>query len=147
MQTITTIGLDIAKSVFQVHGVDAAGEVVIRRQLKRRARMPFRHRLRRLPRLRHRRRISRLAKICRTVSATRQSTRRRRFASGMKVRWYFWSSWLSTVRRKTSRSTSRAVSANWTRQRRMRPGTGDSTRASEAVRPSKAMHVSPLRST
>ena len=34
MQTITTIGLDIAKSVFQVHGVDAAGEVVIRRQLK-----------------------------------------------------------------------------------------------------------------
>ena len=36
MQTITTIGLDIAKSVFQVHGVDAAGRVVIRRQLKRR---------------------------------------------------------------------------------------------------------------
>ena len=24
MQTITTIGLDIAKSVFQIHGVDAA---------------------------------------------------------------------------------------------------------------------------
>ena len=36
MKTITTIGFDIAKSVFQVHGVDAAGEVVIRRQLKRR---------------------------------------------------------------------------------------------------------------
>ncbi len=36
MQTVTTIGFDIAKSVFQVHGVDAAGEVVIRRQLKRR---------------------------------------------------------------------------------------------------------------
>jgi transposase len=36
MQTITTIGLDIAKSVFQVHGVDADGQVVIRRQLKRR---------------------------------------------------------------------------------------------------------------
>ena len=36
MQTITIIGLDIAKSVFQVHGVDAAGQVVIRRQLKRR---------------------------------------------------------------------------------------------------------------
>jgi transposase len=36
LQTITTIGLDIAKSVFQVHGVDAAGQVVIRRQLKRR---------------------------------------------------------------------------------------------------------------
>ena len=25
MQTVTTIGLDIAKSVFQIHGVDAAG--------------------------------------------------------------------------------------------------------------------------
>jgi transposase len=33
MQTITTIGLDIAKSVFQVHGVDEQGEVIIRRQL------------------------------------------------------------------------------------------------------------------
>ena len=36
MQTVTTIGLDIAKSVFQVHGVDAGGQVVVRRQLKRR---------------------------------------------------------------------------------------------------------------
>jgi transposase len=36
MHTITTIGLDIAKSIFQVHGVDADGQVVIRRQLKRR---------------------------------------------------------------------------------------------------------------
>jgi len=36
MQTITTIGLDIAKSGFQVHGVDAQGQVVLRRQLKRR---------------------------------------------------------------------------------------------------------------
>src|SRR3954447_22801229 len=35
MQTITTIGLDIAKSVFQVHGVDAAGQAGARRQLKR----------------------------------------------------------------------------------------------------------------
>ena len=33
MQTVTTIGLDIAKSVFQVHGVDAASQVVIRRKL------------------------------------------------------------------------------------------------------------------
>jgi transposase len=32
MQTITTINFDIAKSVFQVHGVDAAGEVVIRQK-------------------------------------------------------------------------------------------------------------------
>ena len=29
MQAITTIGLDIAKSVFQVHGIDAAGNVVV----------------------------------------------------------------------------------------------------------------------
>ena len=36
MQTVTTIGLDIAKSVFQVHGVDAKGNVVLRRQIKRR---------------------------------------------------------------------------------------------------------------
>ena len=28
MQTITTIGLDIAKSIFRVHGVDADGQVV-----------------------------------------------------------------------------------------------------------------------
>jgi transposase len=35
MQTITTIGFDIAKSVFQIHGVDAGGQVLIRRQLKR----------------------------------------------------------------------------------------------------------------
>jgi transposase len=41
MQAITTVGLDIAKSVFQVHGVDATGEVVIRRQLKRRHVLPF----------------------------------------------------------------------------------------------------------
>ena len=41
MQTVTTIGLDIAKSVFQVHGVDATGQVVIRRQLKRRAVLAF----------------------------------------------------------------------------------------------------------
>src|ERR1700685_2395404 len=41
MQTIATIGLDIAKSVFQVHGVDATGQVVIRRQLKRRSVLAF----------------------------------------------------------------------------------------------------------
>ena len=35
MQTVTTIGFDIAKSVFQVHGVDAVGQVVVGRQLKR----------------------------------------------------------------------------------------------------------------
>jgi len=35
MGTVATIGLDIAKSVFQVHGVDALGEVVVRRKLTR----------------------------------------------------------------------------------------------------------------
>jgi transposase len=38
---ITTIGLDLAKSVFQVHGVDATGQVVIRRSLRRSQMMPF----------------------------------------------------------------------------------------------------------
>ena len=41
MQTVTTIGVDIAKSVFQVHGIDAAGQVVIRRQLRRRHVLTF----------------------------------------------------------------------------------------------------------
>ena len=41
MQAVMTIGLDIAKSVFQVHGVDVAGQVLIRRQLKRRAVLSF----------------------------------------------------------------------------------------------------------
>ena len=41
MQAITTIGLDIAKSVFQVHGVDAAGQVILCRQLKRRYVLAF----------------------------------------------------------------------------------------------------------
>lgn len=41
MQSISTIGLDIAKSVFQVHGVDTAGQVVIRRQLRRRHVLAF----------------------------------------------------------------------------------------------------------
>ena len=36
MQAVTTIGLDTAKSVFQVHGIDQEGQVIIRRQLKRR---------------------------------------------------------------------------------------------------------------
>ena len=41
MHTIRTIGLDIAKSVFQVHGVGADGQVVVRRQLKRRYVLTF----------------------------------------------------------------------------------------------------------
>jgi hypothetical protein len=31
---ITTIGLDIAKNVFQVHGIDASEKVVVRKQLR-----------------------------------------------------------------------------------------------------------------
>ena len=41
MRAVKTIGLDIAKSIFQVHGVDADGQVVIRRQLKRRYVLAF----------------------------------------------------------------------------------------------------------
>ncbi len=35
MVAIATIGLDLAKSVFQVHAVDAAGNVVARRAIRR----------------------------------------------------------------------------------------------------------------
>ena len=35
MGEITTVGLDLAKNVFQVHGVDAAGATVLRKQLRR----------------------------------------------------------------------------------------------------------------
>jgi len=41
MTQVTTIGLDLAKRIFQVHGMDAAGAVVLRRQLKRRQMVPF----------------------------------------------------------------------------------------------------------
>ena len=37
MSEISTIGLDLAKNVFQVHGVDASGAVALRRQLRRSA--------------------------------------------------------------------------------------------------------------
>lgn len=35
MERTTTIGLDIAKQVFQVHGIDGVGAVVVRRKLRR----------------------------------------------------------------------------------------------------------------
>jgi transposase len=41
MGKIEIVGLDIAKSVFQVHGVDEKGEVVVRRRLKRGRVLPF----------------------------------------------------------------------------------------------------------
>ena len=34
---VTTIGLDLAKSIFQVHGTDAAGRTVLKRRLRRAA--------------------------------------------------------------------------------------------------------------
>ena len=37
----TTVGLDLAKNVFQLHGVDEVGEVMVRRALRRRQMMPF----------------------------------------------------------------------------------------------------------
>jgi transposase len=41
MQTVATVGLDIAKSIFQVHGIDVEGNVIIRRKLKRRYLLAF----------------------------------------------------------------------------------------------------------
>jgi transposase len=41
MGEVTTVGLDIAKSVFQVHGIDADGAVLIRRQVRRRQVLKF----------------------------------------------------------------------------------------------------------
>ena len=41
MKEISTIGLDLAKNVFQVHGIDGLGETVIRRQLRRGQVLPF----------------------------------------------------------------------------------------------------------
>jgi transposase len=41
MNEVTMIGLDLAKSVFRVHGVDAPGKPIIRRQLRRRRVLAF----------------------------------------------------------------------------------------------------------
>ena len=35
MEKITTVGIDLAKSVFSMHGVDSAGHVVLRRTVRR----------------------------------------------------------------------------------------------------------------
>jgi transposase len=35
MDQVTTIGLDLAKNVFQVHGIDAEGKVLVHKQLRR----------------------------------------------------------------------------------------------------------------
>jgi transposase len=41
MIQVTTVGLDLAKHVFQAHGVDAAGAVVIRKRIARTEVLPF----------------------------------------------------------------------------------------------------------
>ena len=41
MGQVVVVGLDIAKSAFQVHGVDSAGGVVVRRRLRRSRVLPL----------------------------------------------------------------------------------------------------------
>ena len=41
MDEVITVGLDLAKSVFQAHGADASGEVVFRKKLRRDQVAPF----------------------------------------------------------------------------------------------------------
>ncbi len=38
---VTTLGLDLAKNVFQVHGIDGTGKVIVCRSLRRRQMMSF----------------------------------------------------------------------------------------------------------
>ena len=45
MNDITTLGIDLAKSVFQLHGVGADGRVLLRRQLRRSQMLEFFQRL------------------------------------------------------------------------------------------------------
>jgi hypothetical protein len=45
MDKITVLGIDLAKSVFQLHGVDAEGRAVLRRQLRRSRMVEFFQRL------------------------------------------------------------------------------------------------------
>ena len=40
-KNVTTVGLDLAKNVFQVHGIDDVGEVMVHRSLRRRQVIPF----------------------------------------------------------------------------------------------------------
>jgi transposase len=41
MGEVTTVGLDIAKSVFQVHGIGSGGEILVQRKLTRSRLLPF----------------------------------------------------------------------------------------------------------
>jgi len=42
---ITTLGIDLAKNLFRVHGIDAKGRMIVARQLRRRQLLPFMARL------------------------------------------------------------------------------------------------------
>lgn len=41
MEEISTVGIDIAKSVFQVHAINVGGNMVVRRQLRRQQMLNF----------------------------------------------------------------------------------------------------------
>src|SRR5262245_57226734 len=41
MTRITTIGVDLAKKVFQIHGVDAEGKIIVARKLRRKEVLTF----------------------------------------------------------------------------------------------------------
>jgi len=69
MNEITTVGLDLAKHVFQVHGVDAAGATVLRKQLRRAQVLAF---FSRLPRRARRHRAGAGASERAGCSATRR---------------------------------------------------------------------------
>jgi len=53
METAVTIGLDLGKSVFQAHGVDAGGAVVVQRRLTRGKLLAFRNGMSALAQSRH----------------------------------------------------------------------------------------------
>lgn len=39
--SVTTVGLDLAKSIFQIHGIDARGRAVLKRRIRRRGLLAF----------------------------------------------------------------------------------------------------------
>lgn len=41
MNTVRTVGIDLAKNVFQIHAIDASGKVVLKKKLRRDSLMPF----------------------------------------------------------------------------------------------------------
>ena len=41
LSSVTTVGLDLAKHVFQVHGVDASGRVVVAKAMRRNKLLEF----------------------------------------------------------------------------------------------------------